>query len=95
MAPGKSIQSDEDLLAYIRKTAVTVYHPVGTCKMGVDDMSVVSPDNLKVKGMRNLRVIDASIMPSIISGNTSANSNNFNCIKHSFTSNCIAKKGFS
>ena len=65
MAPGKSIQSDEDLLAYIRKTAVTVYHPVGTCKMGVDDMSVVSPDNLKVKGMSNLRVIDASIMPSI------------------------------
>lgn len=72
IAPGNSIQSDEDLLAYIRKTAVTVYHPVGTCKMGVDDMSVVSPDNLKVKGMRNLRVIDASIMPSIISGNTSA-----------------------
>ncbi len=72
IAPGRSIQSDEDLLAYIRKTALTVYHPVGTCKMGVDDMSVVSPDNLKVKGMRNLRVIDASIMPSIISGNTSA-----------------------
>ena len=71
-APGKSIQSDEDILDYIRKTAVTVYHPVGTCKMGVDDMSVVSPDNLKVKGMSNLRVIDASIMPSIVSGNTSA-----------------------
>ena len=72
MAPGKSIQSDEDLLAYIRKTAVTVYHPVGTCKMGTDDLSVVSPGDLKVKGMSNLRVIDASVMPSIVSGNTSA-----------------------
>jgi choline dehydrogenase-like flavoprotein len=72
MAPGKSIQSDDDLLAYIRKTAVTVYHPVGTCKMGTDDLSVVSPDDLKVKGMSNLRVIDASVMPSIVSGNTSA-----------------------
>ena len=72
MAPGKSIQSDEDLLAYIRKTAVTVYHPVGTCKMGTDDLSVVSPGDLKVKGLSNLRVIDASVMPSIVSGNTSA-----------------------
>ena len=72
IAPGKSIQSDEDLLAYIRKTAVTVYHPVGTCKMGTDDLSVVSPGDLKVKGMSNLRVIDASVMPSIVSGNTSA-----------------------
>ena len=72
IAPGKSIQSDEDLLDYIRKTAVTVYHPVGTCKMGVDDLAVVSPNDLKVKRMNNLRVIDASIMPSIVSGNTSA-----------------------
>ena len=71
-APGKSIQSDEDILDYIRKTAVTVYHPVGTCKMGVDDLAVVSPNDLKVKRMNNLRVIDASIMPSIVSGNTSA-----------------------
>ena len=72
VAPGKSIQSDEELLDYIRKTAVTVYHPVGTCKMGVDDLAVVSPNDLKVKRMNNLRVIDASIMPSIVSGNTSA-----------------------
>ncbi len=72
IAPGKSIQSDGDLLNYIRKTALTVYHPVGTCKMGVDDLAVVSPYDLKVKGMRNLRVIDASIMPNIVSGNTSA-----------------------
>ena len=72
MAPGKSIQSDEDILNYIRKTALTVYHPVGTCKMGIDEMSVVDPVDLRVKGMSNLRVIDASIMPAIISGNTSA-----------------------
>ena len=72
MAPGESIQSDDEILNYIRKTALTVYHPVGTCKMGVDEMSVVEPHNLKVKGMSNLRVIDASIMPTITSGNTSA-----------------------
>jgi choline dehydrogenase-like flavoprotein len=72
IAPGKSIQSDEDLLEYIRNTALTVYHPVGTCKMGTDDLAVVSPSDLKVKGMSNLRVVDASIMPSIVSGNTSA-----------------------
>ena len=72
IAPGKSVQSDEDLLEYIRRTSLTVYHPVGTCKMGTDELAVVSPSDLKVKGMSNLRVIDASIMPSIVSGNTSA-----------------------
>ena len=72
MAPGQSIRSDEELLAYIRRTSLTVYHPVGTCKMGTDDLAVVSPSDLKVKGMSNLRVIDASVMPSIVSGNTSA-----------------------
>ena len=72
MAPGDPIQSDKEILNYIRKTALTVYHPVGTCKMGMDEMSVVDPINLKVKGMSNLRVIDASIMPNITSGNTSA-----------------------
>jgi choline dehydrogenase-like flavoprotein len=66
------VNTDEEILQYIRKTALTVYHPVGTCKMGTDDLAVVSPSNLKVKGMNNLRVIDASIMPCIVSGNTSA-----------------------
>jgi choline dehydrogenase-like flavoprotein len=72
MAPGKAVQSDQEILEYIRRTALTVYHPVGTCKMGIDELAVVSPENLKVKGMNNLRVVDASIMPTIVSGNTSA-----------------------
>lgn len=72
MAPTPSIQTDEQILAYLRETASTVYHPVGTCKMGVDALAVVNPHDLKVKGMQNLRVMDASIMPKLISGNTSA-----------------------
>ena len=72
MAPTPSIQTDEQILAYLRETASTVYHPVGTCKMGVDELAVVNPHDLKVKGMQNLRVMDASIMPKLISGNTSA-----------------------
>ncbi len=72
MAPGKHIQTDEEILEYLRDTTTTVYHPVGTCKMGVDEMAVVAPDTLKVKGMQNLRVMDASVMPTLISGNTSA-----------------------
>ena len=72
MAPGPDVQSDEDILAYLRNSALTVYHPVGTCKMGVDEMAVLDPDSLRVKGLNNLRVADASIMPDVISGNTSA-----------------------
>ncbi|MCL4106642.1 UNVERIFIED_CONTAM: hypothetical protein GTU68_009776 [Idotea baltica] len=69
--PGRGSQSDEDLLAYIRAEAESVYHPVGTCKMGKDKTSVVN-DRLQVKGIKSLRVADASIMPTIISGNTNA-----------------------
>lgn len=71
MLPGKAVQTDEQLLAYVREYAATVFHPVGTCKMGLDPMSVVGPD-LKVHGVQGLRVVDASIMPSLISGNTNA-----------------------
>ncbi len=72
MAPGNKVKTDEDILHYLRETASTVYHPVGTCKMGIDDMSVVDPASLKVRGLKNVRVIDASIMPTLISGNTSS-----------------------
>ena len=56
---------------YIRSKAETAYHPCGTCKMGVDDMAVVD-ENLKVKGIKNLRVVDASVMPEIPSANLNA-----------------------
>lgn len=69
----ENLGDDEALLEHIRKTLETVYHPVGTCKMGQDDMAVVD-ENLKVKGIKGLRVIDASIMPNIIMGNTNATS---------------------
>ncbi len=63
--------SDADLAEYVRANAQTTYHPVGTCKMGVDDLAVVDPE-LRVRGVEGLRVIDASIMPTIPRGNTNA-----------------------
>ena len=60
-------------LSFIRKKSETIYHPIGTCKIGRDDdpMTVVSPE-LKVRGVKGLRVVDASVMPSLIGGNTNA-----------------------
>tara|TARA_B100002051_G_C16354588_1_gene448019 strand:- start:308 stop:637 length:330 start_codon:yes stop_codon:yes gene_type:complete len=69
--PGPGIQSDEDLRKWIKSTAETIYHPVGTCKMGNDQNSVVD-SKLKVVGTENLRVADASIMPTLVGGNTNA-----------------------
>lgn len=63
--------SDSEFVHYIKERLTTVYHPVGTCKMGVDEMSVVDPQ-LRVKGIEGLRVADASVMPKIVSGNTNA-----------------------
>ena len=65
------VKTDADWEEHVRARADTVYHPVGTCKMGVDDMAVVDPQ-LKVHGLKGLRVVDASIMPTLIGGNTNA-----------------------
>ena len=69
--PGVDVRTDEAIRDYIRHWAKTDYHPVGSCKMGVDDMAVVDTQ-LRVHGLEGLRVIDASIMPTLISGNTQA-----------------------
>jgi choline dehydrogenase/4-pyridoxate dehydrogenase len=71
IAPGSS--SDADIDAHIRDTAITLHHPLGTCKMGLDtDDTAVVDLNLRVRGMESLRVIDASVMPDLISGNINA-----------------------
>ncbi len=70
-APLTDVTSNEALAAYVRETCDTVYHPVGSCKMGTDSDSVVDPE-LRVHGVEGLRVVDASIMPTITTGNTNA-----------------------
>ena len=71
MLPGIQVKQDREIAAYVRKIAEALYHPVGTCKMGNDRMAVVN-SQLQVRGIKGLRVVDASIMPKITSGNTNA-----------------------
>ena len=71
ISPGLDVQSDADLLSYCRSNGLSLLHPVGTCKMGVGEDAVVDP-RLRVRGIEGLRVIDASIMPRIVTGNTNA-----------------------
>jgi len=69
--PGPAFETDAALAAKAGDIATTIFHPVGTCKMGQDPMAVVD-STLKVHGMKGLRIVDASIMPRIVSGNTAS-----------------------
>ena len=72
-SPGEAVHTDAEIDAWIRKTSETIYHPVGTCKMGAaDDPMAVVDGELKVRGLSGLRVIDASVMPTLVGGNTNA-----------------------
>jgi choline dehydrogenase len=69
--PGPDISTDHDFAQFARTNGTNVFHPVGTCKMGTDPMAVVDP-RLRVHGVAGLRVIDASVMPGVTTGNTNA-----------------------
>ncbi len=69
LSPGAEIESDEQILDWVARDAETALHPSCTCKMGIDPMSVVDPNSMKVHGVENLRVVDASVMPYITNGN--------------------------
>ena len=71
VAPGREVTDDAGLIAYIRRIAATAHHPVGTCRMGIDEQAVVDPE-LRVRGIDHLRVVDASICPHVVGGNTNA-----------------------
>lgn len=71
VSPGRSVQTDAQIGEWVKRVATTMWHPVGTCRMGIDEAAVVD-ERLRVRGVEHLRVIDASIMPNITSGNTNA-----------------------
>ena len=73
LAPGRDVQSDAEIDAWVRANAETIYHPVGTCKMGTDgDAMAVVDERLRVRGLQGLRVVDASVMPTLVGSNTNA-----------------------
>jgi choline dehydrogenase len=71
MLPGAEVASDADIDAYIRRSGETIYHPVGTVAMGATDAAPLDAE-LRVRGVEGLRVVDASVMPTLIGGNTNA-----------------------
>jgi choline dehydrogenase len=71
LAPGENVRTDSEIDAWIRQNGETIYHPVGTVRMGADAKAPVD-EELRVRGIDSLRVIDASVMPTLIGGNTNA-----------------------
>jgi len=71
VVPDRELTTDDEIAAHVRERSETLYHPVGTCKMGVDEAAVVTPE-LQVRGVTGLRVVDASVMPVIIRGHTNS-----------------------
>lgn len=71
LSPGADVDSDEQWLDFARRNGQTIYHPIGTCRMGADAGAVTDP-RLRVNGIAGLRVVDASVMPKMVSGNTQA-----------------------
>src|ERR1700753_571579 len=69
--PGRKVTTDEALLAYCRARGTTIYHPPSRCRRGTDPLAVVD-QRLRLRGIENLRVVDASVMPDLVSGNTNA-----------------------
>ncbi|MFY8158389.1 MAG: choline dehydrogenase, partial [Ilumatobacteraceae bacterium] len=69
ISPGPTVTTDAEVLDWVRKDGETAYHPSCTCRMGVDDMSVIDPATMRVRGMQGLRVVDASVMPYVTNGN--------------------------